>query len=54
MGTFSPFEIITLCHLNLENFLHRQTSLEDAQSDSWNFSGGKMDTKEIVHHPVHP
>ena len=41
-----------LCHLNLENFLHRQTTLEEAQSDSRNFSGGKMDTKEVVHHPV--
>jgi hypothetical protein len=41
-----------LCHLNLENFLHRQTPLEEAQSDSRNFSGGKMDTKEVVHHPV--
>ena len=41
-----------LCHLNLENFLHRQTPLEETQSDSRNFSGGKMDTKEIVHHPV--
>jgi len=42
-----------LCHLNLENFLHSQTSLEDAQSDSRHFAGGKMDTKEIVHYPVY-
>src|SRR5215470_13045911 len=42
-----------LCHLHLEHFLHSQTSLEDAQSDSRNFADGKMDTKEIVHYPVH-
>jgi hypothetical protein len=54
MGTVLPFEIIHLCHLNLEHFLHRQPPLEDAQGDSGNFSGGKMDPQEIMHHPVHP
>src|SRR5215467_9133651 len=43
MGTVLPFAIITLCHLNLEHFLHRQPPLEDAQSDSGNFSDGKID-----------
>ena len=52
MGTFFAFRNNHLCHLNLENFMPRQTPLEEAQSDSRNFSGGKMDTKEIVHHPV--
>ena len=40
-------------HLHLDHFLHSQTSLEDAQSDSRNFAGGKMDPQEIVYYPVH-
>ena len=54
MGTVLPFEIIHLRHLHLEYFLHRQPPLEDAQGDRGNFSGGKMDSQEIMHHPVHP
>jgi hypothetical protein len=54
MGTVLPFETIHLYHLNLEHFLHRQPPLKDAQGDSGNFSGGKMDPQEIMHHPVHP
>ena len=34
--------------------MHRQSPLEDAQSNRRNFSDGKMDPKKIVHHPVHP
>jgi hypothetical protein len=34
--------------------MHRQSPLEEAQSDRRNFSDGKMDPKQIVHHPVHP
>src|SRR6266699_4300366 len=53
-GYSSVKTVRSIGHLNLENFLHRQPPLEDAQGDSGNFSGGKMDPKEIVHHPVHP
>ena len=42
-----------LRYLHLENFLHRQPPLEDTQSDSGNFSDGKMDPQQIVHHPVY-
>ena len=52
MGTVLPFETIHLYHLNLENFLHRHPPLEDAQGDSGNFSGGKMDPQEIVHQVI--
>src|SRR5262252_6028465 len=54
MGTVLPFETIHLYHLHLENFLHRQPPLKDAQGDSGNFSSGKMDPQEIMYHPVHP
>jgi hypothetical protein len=46
MGTVLPFETIHLYHLNLENFLHRHPPLEDAQGDSGNFSGGKINTSD--------
>lgn len=41
-----------LCHLNVENFTHRQPPLQHAQSHSRNFAGGKVDTEKIVHHPI--
>ncbi len=53
MGLLSPFQTNRLCQLNVENFMHRQPPLDDAQSDGGDFSGSKMDAKKIVHHPIH-
>src|SRR6266566_7140672 len=44
--THEDFSDRLLCHLNPKNFMPRQSTLEDAQSDRGKFSGRKKNTKE--------
>ena len=52
MGICFSFPMNRLCHLHVENFARRQPPFDHSQSDSGDFSGRKMDAKEIVDHPI--